>query len=244
MSTQVSEWIGVEQNKWVFLFPRFGLSSFWKCPRSHTSTQSQSLADQYLTLSLGTGPGCSACWATDILPKAVLSSMAHNLTGTKSSSGQAVLCRTVVPLVADSSAVTAVMMAFCQGCGRKAGRCWGRGHWQVESTWLLPSISGSGPPLNLMMLKDIGEDSMRTEAPLWPWSSHVISLCFSFSPAKLWSATVLWSRTQQHIDGSRLLLTQIFSAPSCLLRRGLFREENGQGVHDTLGTHTKRYCCK
>ena len=140
MSKQVSEWIGVEQNKWMFLFPWFGLSSFWKCPLSHTSTQSQSLADQYLTLSLGTGPGCSACWATDILPKAVLSSMAHNLTGTKSSSGQAMLCWTVVPLVADSSAVTAVMMAFCQGCGRKAGRCWGRGHWQVESTWLLPSI--------------------------------------------------------------------------------------------------------
>lgn len=140
MNKKMSKWIDAEQNKWMFLFPWFGPSSFWKCPWSHTSTQSQSLADRCLTLGLGTGPACLACCATGLLPKAVLSSMPHNATGTKSRSGQAMLCWIVEPSVAGSPAVTAVMMALCQGCSRKAGRCWGRGHWEVERTCSLPSI--------------------------------------------------------------------------------------------------------
>ena len=126
MNKKMSKWIDVEQNKWMFLFPWFGLSSFWKCPWSHTSTQSQSLADRCLTLGFGTGPACLACWATGLLPKAVLPSMPHNATGTNSRSGQAMLSWIVEPLVAGSPAASAVMVALCQGCGRKAGRSWGR----------------------------------------------------------------------------------------------------------------------
>ena len=59
--------------------------------------------------------------------RAVLSPMLHNLTGTKSNSGQATPHWTVEPWVADSPAVTTVMMALCHGCCRKAGRCWGDG---------------------------------------------------------------------------------------------------------------------
>ena len=119
-----------------------GLASlaFGNAPQSHTSTQSQSLADRCLTLGLGTGPACLACWATGLLPKAALSSMPHNSIGTKSSSGQAMLCWMEEPLVAGSPAVTAVVVALCQGCSREAGRCWGRGHWEVGRTCSLPSM--------------------------------------------------------------------------------------------------------
>lgn len=147
------------------------------------------------------------------------------------------LCSTVVPLVADSPRVTAVMMALSHGCCKRAGKCWQRGHRLAESTWSLPSIACSWPQLNLMIAEDIEEDSVRTGVPPWPWSSHVMALCFSFSPTEFWSAMILWLRTQHQIDGFWLYQYRFCLPPFCLPKRSLFRDENEKGVHDNLGIH-------
>lgn len=140
VNEQASEWINVEKNTWMFLFPSFGLSSFCKCVWSHTSTRSQDLADGCSVPRLGAGPGCSAWWATELLPGGRVVLCAHNLTGPKSRSGHAVLHLTAVLLVADSPVVTTVMMALCPSCCRSAGRCWQSGRGLVESTWSVPSM--------------------------------------------------------------------------------------------------------
>lgn len=108
--------------------------------------------------------------------------------------------RTVVPLAADSPAVTTVMMALCHGCCRRAGRCW-EGCWHAGSTWSLPSMFMLMASLESYHSSKHKEGLDENWVSLWPWSIHVTSLCFYFSPAKFWSAMILWLRTQHETDG-------------------------------------------
>lgn len=140
MSKQVSEWINVETSNWMFLFP---------CLASLASVNAHShipahrarawQTDVWLSILVLAQPAqrngpwsfflglcCAPCSITWQGPSPVL--------------GRQCSAWTVVPLVADSPAVTAVVMALCHSCCRRAGRCWGKGCGHVESTWSLPSI--------------------------------------------------------------------------------------------------------
>lgn len=214
MSKQVSEWINVEKQVVVPL-PLLGPLQSLYVPTVTISTQSQSQqADA--ELSVGAGPARSAWWATELFPGTVASSMSHNLTGTTSSSGQAMLC-----------------WGSGAGGGRQPhSRCSDdgpvprplSGSWQVLRSRVLargthPSLcqvcACTWRQLCLTITKDVGEDLMGPGVPPWPRARQVTSLCFSSSPAKLWRAVILWLRTQHHIDGFCLLLIQDFSAPCC-----------------------------
>lgn len=129
--------------------------------------------------------------------RAVLSPMLHNLTGTKSNSGQATPHWTVEPWVADSPAVTTVMMALCHGCCRKAGRCWGDGEALAAGEHQVSAKHSHVHSLHWSYDSEGHRGGLRQN---WGSSMTLIKSCncfyFSFLPAQPRSATVLQSRTQ------------------------------------------------
>lgn len=65
-------------------------------------------------------------------------------------------CLDSAPLAAESPAVTALMVALCHSCGRRAGRCQGRMCWHMGGTLLFRKHFMLRPQLNLWQLRTKG----------------------------------------------------------------------------------------